>query len=81
MTADDQHVYPRDASWWRSPDTTTVKVLHWAGRNLDRPISACGRVMICDDMPFDPASIRESRRCQGSGCCQRWAAWLARQAA
>ena len=71
-------VYPRDASFWRNPSTSSsprshaAHAYHWP-KAEGLAASACGTVMLWDQMPSEPWSVLPFSRCQRNGCRQRWA--------
>lgn len=62
--------FPRDASWWRKPDTTRLKKVHLMhpdrkaihGQNT----ALCsGRIVLVESMPVDdPSEWRQCERCR-----------------
>lgn len=61
---------PRDASWYRRPDTRSPKRWHVLKAN-GQP--ACGLVAVmCDESAIPAEDVLEELRCKRTGCNSHW---------
>ena len=65
----------RDASWYRSPDVRSHKVVHMAGGPCrEGVLSRCGRSVLDQGLTWIPKDVPEHIRCRSNGCRQAWPA-------